>query len=90
MNDGERPWRPGQGQKITALYAWVAEEPDGSEGVCSAQLDLLGRLTHMPLVGADLDCIRSLHDYAEMTRRLTGYPVRLVRYSQREDFEKLP
>ena len=43
----------------------------------------------MPLVGADLDRIRSLRDYAVMTQRLTGYPVHLVRYSRREDLEKL-
>ena len=60
MNDGGRPWRPGQAQKIDAIYAWVAEEPDGGEGVWSAQFELLGRPTHIRLVGADLARIKLL------------------------------
>jgi hypothetical protein len=81
-----RSWRPGAGQSIDALYAWVATEPDGGEGVCSAQLGDL----HMPLVGADMDRIKSLRSYAEAVRAATGYPVRLVRFSRREDLEILP
>jgi hypothetical protein len=74
------------GQTIDALYAWVATEPDGGEGVCSAQIGEI----HMPLVGADIDRIKSLRDYAELVRRATGYPVRLLRFSRREDLEELP
>jgi len=79
-------WRPGTGQTIDALYAWVATEPDGGEGICSAQL---GKL-HMPLVGADMDRIKSLRSHAEAVRAASGYPVRLVRFSRREDLEILP
>lgn len=56
-------WKPGTGQTIDALYAWVATEPDGGEGVCSAQIG--------------------------DTHRMTGHPVRLVRFGQREDIEVL-
>jgi hypothetical protein len=78
-------WKPGTGQKIEALYAWVAVEPDGGEGVCSAQIEEI----HMPLVGADIERIKSLREYAEMIRETTGCPVKLVRFSRREDLEDL-
>jgi hypothetical protein len=79
-------WRPGQGQAISALYAWVATEPDGGEGVCSAQIGDV----HFPLVGADMDRMKSLRPHAELIHRATGYPVRLVRFAHREDLEVLP
>jgi hypothetical protein len=79
-------WKPGTGQTIDALFAWVATEPDGGEGVCSAQIGDI----HMPLVGADMDRIKSLRPYAELARRASGYPVRLVRFAHREDLEILP
>ena len=81
-----KSWHPGQGQEIEALYAWVATEPDGGEGVCSAQIGGM----HLPLVGADMDRMKSLRPYAETVRRMSGYPVRLVRFSHREDLEVLP
>lgn len=71
---------------IDALFAWVVTEPDGGEGVCSA---LIGDIHH-PLVGADMDRIKSYRDHAEFIRCETGYPVRLVRFSMREDLEVLP
>jgi hypothetical protein len=74
------------GKTIDALYAWVAHEPNGGEGVCRAQLGDV----HMPLVGADMDRVKSLRPYAEAIRQATGYPVRLLRFSRREDLEDLP
>jgi hypothetical protein len=79
-------WKPGTGQTIDALFAWVATEPDGGEGVCSAQIGDI----HMPLVGADMDRVQSLRPYAELARRASGYPVRLVRFAHRVDLEILP
>jgi hypothetical protein len=78
--------RPGAGRRIEAIYAWIAEEPDGGEGVCSAQIGEV----HFPLVGADIDRAKSLRPHAELVRQATGYPVRLVRYGRREDLEELP
>jgi len=87
MSDAERKWRPGQGQAIEAMYAWVATERDGGEGVLGMDIGL-GGVT--PLVGADMDRMRSLRPYAEQLKRVTGRPVRLVRFSRREDLEILP
>jgi len=80
-------WRPSRGLSIDALYAWVCTEPDGGEGVIGADIGLGGV---EPLVGADMDRIKSLRPYAEALRSMTGYPVRLVRFGSREDLEVLP
>lgn len=64
----------------------MATEPDGGEGVCSAQIGDV----HFPLVGADMDRIKSLRPHAEAIRKMTGYPVRLVRFGSRDDLEVLP
>jgi len=71
--------------RIDALYAWVAVEPDGGEGVCSAQLGDV----HMPLVGADMDRMKSLREHAEYIHRITGCPVKLVRFGRHADLEEL-
>jgi len=72
-------WKPNTGQKIERLYAWIATEPDGGEGVCSMQLGDM----HMPLIGADTARIESLAPQAAMIARTSGYPVRLVEFSTR-------
>jgi len=77
-----------KGQRIDALYAWVATEPDGGEGVAAMNIPSLGGM--MPLVGADLDRMKSLRIWAEQVRELSGCPMRLVRFSFREDMEILP
>jgi hypothetical protein len=67
------------------MYAWIATEPDGGESVCGAMIG--GGM--MPLVGADMDRIKSLRRLAQVTHKATGCPVRLVRFSKREDLEEL-
>lgn len=81
-------WKPGKGQKIEKLYAWVATEPGGGEGVCGMSIPELGGM--VPLVGADRARIESLRPYAEQTRKASGYPIRLVEFSTRIDGEVLP
>jgi hypothetical protein len=81
-------WKPGKGQKIERLYAWVATEPDGGEGVCGMTIPELGGL--VPLVGADRERIESLRIYAEQIRKASGCPTRLVEFSTRIDGDELP
>jgi hypothetical protein len=76
-------YKPGTGQTIDAIYAWVATEPDGGEGVCAA---LIGGMV-VPLVNADMDRVRRLRPHVEEARRLSGRPVHLVCYGRREDLE---
>jgi len=68
-------WKAGTGQKIEKLYAWVATEPDGGEGVCAMSIPSLGGM--VPLVGADRARIESLRPHAAAVRTATGFPVRL-------------
>jgi hypothetical protein len=51
--------RPNTGQRIETIYAWIATEPDGGEGVCSMQAGEI----HLPMIGADGERRnRGLHD----------------------------
>jgi hypothetical protein len=78
--EGPKPgWKPGRGQSIDRLYAWIAIEPDGGEGVVGANIPSLGGM--VPLIGADGERIESFRPYAEMVQRQTGYPVRLKMFS---------
>lgn len=79
-------WKPGQGQAIERLYAWIATEPDGGEGVCSFQLGDM----HMPLIGADMARIESLRGHAAVIAKASGYPVRLVEFSTRRVLREAP
>lgn len=77
--------------EITALFAWVVTQPDGGEGIAGITLDGPGESgVSMPLIGADVDRIQSYRWHAQWLRKATGYPVRLVRFSSREDLEVLP
>lgn len=67
------------GQKIDALYAWVATAPDGAEGVVGGILPGMSGPT--PFIGADRERIESYRDLAENLARATGYPVRLKMFS---------
>jgi hypothetical protein len=74
-----RDWKPGSGQRIERLYAWVATEPDGGEGIVSGRFgDML-----MPLIGADGARIESFRSLAESVSAATGYPVHLVEFCGR-------
>lgn len=81
-------WKPRKGQKIEKLFAWIATEADGGEGVCAgATPDGLGM---MPLIGADRERIESYRPLAKDIRRLSGLPIRMVEFSTRVDEDELP
>lgn len=80
-------WAPHAGQKIAKLYAWVAEESDGGEGVVAHFHPNLG---NMPLVGADMARIESFRPLARHVAELSGCPVRLVEFSARTVLEDAP
>jgi hypothetical protein len=72
-------------QKITRLYAWIAEEPDGGEGIVSAQLGDV----HMPLIGADRARIESFRNIAKEIQVYTSYPIKLAVFDCMTIIEKL-
>jgi len=80
-------WKAYTGQKIERLYAWIATEKDGGEGLC-AMISENG-LT-IPLIGADMERIESLRDKAQEVARMSRCPVRLVEFSQRRVVEDQP
>lgn len=61
------------------LYAWIAQEPDGGEGVITSHLP--GMVGMMPLVGGERALVESYRPHAAMFARVTGYPVRLKVFS---------
>ena len=69
---------------IEAVYAWVAEEPDGSEGIIAVKL----KDQWHPLVGADPERIESFRDAAMSIHHTTLMPVRLLRFTTREILEE--
>jgi len=66
--------KAGKAQRIEKLYAWVAEEADGGEGIVGWRFDGVG---WTPLIGADKDRIESYRPYAEACVAEMGVPVRL-------------
>jgi hypothetical protein len=77
--------RPGQGLVIRELYAYVAAGRDGDEGIVGINFDG----NWLPLVGADMDRMKSLRAHALACARASGERVRLVKFSSREDLEVL-
>jgi hypothetical protein len=76
-------------QRITELFAWVAQEADGGEGVCAMSMVIAGREMMMPLVGADCARIEALRPQALAIARKSGRPIRLVRFGTAETLENL-
>lgn len=79
-------WKPATGQKIERLYAWVAVEPDGGEGLMGGELMGPGN-GFIPMIGADTARIESLRPLAVALAKEAGVPLRLVEYSVRRDIE---
>ena len=74
------------GLKIERLFAYVATDPDdGSEGIVSMQMGM----THMPLVGADMERMQSLWPHAEMIAKSTGAQIRLMLFDNAQVIETI-
>jgi hypothetical protein len=80
MSDVER--RPGRGQNIEALYAWIAVRPAGGE-------DLIPMMDR-PLLGSDKARTESYRAFALDLRRRTGCSVKLVRFDRQTVLEEAP
>lgn len=77
MADDRPAWKAGTGKRIERLYAWVVEEADGGEGVAAISTPALG---WTPLVGADLERMESMRDFALAIRHQLGRPVVLKEF----------
>lgn len=67
---------------INEIFAFVATEKDGSEGIIGARL---GEDQWMPFVGADMDRVRSLYPIAEQVSRVAGRPFKILKFSNKQD-----
>lgn len=72
--------------KIEQMYAFITEDkgPD-DEGVIGMNTDM----GWMPLVGADMARVESLRPIALQIAREVGKPIKLLRFTQREELEVL-
>jgi hypothetical protein len=69
--------------KINALWAFLAVDEDGDEGVIGFQAGD----GPVPLVGADENRVESYRELATLTALASGLTVRLVKFSTREELE---
>lgn len=74
--------------RITELFAWVATEADGDEGLPAVELLYEGRRMMMPLVGADITRVKSLMVHARGVREATNIPMRLCRFQLVEEINE--
>lgn len=70
-------------ERIDEMFAFIVVDDDGTEGIPATYLGN----TLYPLVGADMKRVESLRPAAEDYARSSGKPVRLVRFSTREELE---
>ena len=72
--------------KIERLYAWIATDATGEDGIPAAVIDGVT----MPLIGSDKARIESLRPFAEQVVAADGLAVRLVEFSIATVLEAYP
>ena len=74
------PKKPGF--RIGVIHAFVAVDPaDDEEGICGA---MIGG-TMMPLITADEERFNQMRQIAQNIASLTRHPIKVVRFTTRED-----
>ena len=66
---------------INEMFAFVATEADGSEGVIASSVN--GQW--FPFVGADMNRVKSLYPLAKEVERDTGCKFKIMKFSKKED-----
>lgn len=71
--------------RIDEMFAFIAQGENGDEGVmgCSTSQGM------MPLVGADMDRVKSLIPLADIVRETTGKDYKIIKFSKREEITSL-
>lgn len=70
--------------RIETIWAYLSVD-EGGEGVCAAPLEP-GMLS-VPLLAADETRLEKIRPFALAIAKLTGRPVRLAKFTVREDIE---
>lgn len=73
--------------RIDAIHAFLSVDSEGNEGVCAAPIGPGGSI--MPLIAADAARLDSIMPIAEGIALATGWTVRLVRFTVREDLREI-
>lgn len=68
-------------KKIDEMFAFVATEKDGQEGIIGAELN--GRF--LPLVGADMARVVSLYPFAAALAEHSKVPLKVVKFTNKTD-----
>jgi len=73
------------------MYAFIATEADGQEGICAFQTEPVGEVSGMwmPMVGADLARMESLRPMAEKIAKATGKQIEVIKFTNREHLEMI-
>ena len=71
--------------KVGEVFAFVVRDGEGIEHVLGARADALT----LPMITADFDRLDSLRSFAKEIARDTGFPIKLLRFSKREEVEAI-
>lgn len=83
-------WKAGTGQQIEKLYAWIADEGTGGEGIIGALMPTgRGGVGWTPLIGADRARIESYRHIAEAAAKAAGKTVYLKVFGAGVVIEKI-
>lgn len=75
---------------ITELFAFVAEEEEGNEGVIGMSLNMPGvGPSFTPLIGADMERVEQLRPYAIDIAKTSGKKVVLKKFTMTEEVEPI-
>jgi hypothetical protein len=78
---------PGTIRRIDEIWAFIAVDDDGNEGICAAPLQR-GMLS-VPLIAADAARLTSVMPIAQQMADMFGRDVRLVKFSTRDVIKTL-
>ena len=72
-------------EKIDTVYAFIANDDDGSEGIPAfvAENNLV-----VPMIAADLDRVETLRPIAEEMAEMKGIIITLAKFDNRENLER--
>lgn len=76
----------GVGFRIREMYAYLLVADDGDEAIPAITLP---NGTVLPLIAADPTRLAEMRPHAEAIARATGKPIRLVRFTRREEVETI-
>ena len=72
--------------KIEELYAFIATDENGQEGICAFQIE---SGLWMPMVGADLKRVDSLRPIAKAIHKATGRQIAVCKFTNRQHLEMI-